>query len=51
LRRLARGARLSVASGVRVNLCVIYLEPVATGEVERRQRWLRGTAVAAAMEV
>ncbi len=50
LRRQARGAKLSVASGTGMNQGVIYLGPVATGEVERRQRWLRGTAAAAATE-
>ena len=50
LRRLTWSAKLSVASGSRFDRGVIYLGPVATEEVERRQRWLRGTAVAAATE-
>jgi hypothetical protein len=41
---------LSVASGAGYVRGVIYLGLVATEEVERRQRWLRGTAVAAATE-
>ena len=51
LRRLARGAKLSVASGARFVRGVIYLGLLATEEVERRQRWQTGTAAAAAMEV
>jgi hypothetical protein len=47
LRRLARGAKLAVAGGARIVRGVIYLGPVATKEVECRQRWLRGTAEAA----
>lgn len=50
LRRLARGAKLSVARGSGIVRGVIYLGPLATGEVERRQRWQTGTAAAAAME-
>src|SRR4029078_3425937 len=44
LRRLTWSAKLSVASRARIDRGVIYLGPVATEELERRQRWLRGTA-------
>jgi hypothetical protein len=48
LRRLARGAKLAVASeaGSTTEVCIRHL--VATRELERRQRWLTGTALAAA---
>ena len=48
LRRLARGAKLSVARGAGSSAAAYVRHPVATGEVERRQRWLTGTALAAA---
>ena len=48
MRRLARGAKLSVASGAGFVRDVIYLGLLATEEVERRQRWQTGTAAAAA---
>ena len=51
LRRLAWGAKLSVASGVGSTVGVHLRHPVATEEVERRQRWQTGTAAAAAMGV
>jgi hypothetical protein len=51
LRRLARGAKLSVASEAGFDRGVIYLGLLATEEVERRQRWQTGTAVAAATGV
>ena len=51
MRRLARGAKLAVASEARstTEVCIRHL--VATRELERRQRWLTVTAVAAATEV
>ena len=51
MRRLARGAKLSVASGAGSTVEAYTRQSVATGEVERRQRWLTGTAEAAATEV
>ena len=51
MRRLARGAKLSVASGVGSTGKVYIRQSVATRELERRQRWLTVTAVAAATEV
>jgi hypothetical protein len=48
LRRLARGAKLSVASGAGSTAEAYIRHSVATGEVERRQRWLTGTAALAA---
>jgi hypothetical protein len=51
LRRLAWGAKLSVASEAGPTVEAYIRHSVATEEVERRQRWLTGTAAAAAMEV
>ena len=48
MRRLARGAKLSVASGAGSTAEAYIRHSVATGEVERRQRWLTGTAALAA---
>ncbi len=50
LRRLARGAKLSVASGAGSTVEAYTRQSVATGEVECRQRWLTGTAAAAVTE-
>jgi hypothetical protein len=50
LRRLARGAKLSVASRPGRTVEAYIRRSVATGELERRQRWLTGTAAAAATE-
>jgi hypothetical protein len=51
LRRVARGAKLSVARGTGLNAEALYIPDLrATEEVERTQRWLTRTAVAAAME-
>jgi hypothetical protein len=51
LRRLAQSAKLSVASGAGSTAEADIRHQVATEEVERRQRWLTGTAAAAATEV
>ena len=51
MRRLARGAKLSVASGAGSTAEAYIRHSVATGEVERRQTWLTGTVDAAATEV
>jgi hypothetical protein len=51
LRRLAWGAKLSVASEAGFDRGVIYIGLLATEEVERRQRWQTPTAVAAATGV
>ena len=48
LRRLARGAKLAVASEARSTTEVCFRLLVATRELERRQRWLTGTALAVA---
>jgi hypothetical protein len=45
LRRLARGAKLSVASRAGRTVEAYIRRWMATGELERRQRWLTGTAV------
>ena len=49
MRRLARGAKLAVASGDGSTGEVYIRYPVAKRELERRQRWLTGTAAAAEM--
>jgi len=51
LRRLARSAKLSVAGGAGSTAEGYLRHSVATGELERRQRWLTGTAEAGATEV
>jgi hypothetical protein len=51
LRRLPRSAKLSVARGAGSSAEAYVRHPVATEEVERRQRWQTGTAAAAAMGV
>ena len=51
LRRLAQSAKLSVASGAGSTAEADIRHQMATGEVERRQRWLTGTAAVAAMAV
>jgi hypothetical protein len=51
LRRLAWGAKLSVASGAGSTAKAYVRRLTATEEVERKQRWQTRTAVAAAMEV
>ena len=51
LRRLAWSAKLSVAKGVGAGGEASIRHPVATEEVERRQRWQTGTAPAAATGV
>jgi hypothetical protein len=48
LRRLARGAKLSVASGAPRPSKYDARRCGATIEVERRHRWLTGTAAAGA---
>jgi hypothetical protein len=50
LRRLPRSAKLSVASGAGSSAEAHIRQTVATEEVERRQRWQRETAPAAATE-
>ena len=48
MRRLARGAKLSVASEAGSTTEVDIRHLVATRELERRQRWQTGTAALAA---